>query len=64
MLLPACLAPSYNNGTTRLGMMASSGGLGSRYWGEVIEVLRSIIPVYDKVNRVISFGKDGEYRLR
>ena len=44
--------------------MASSGGLGSRYWGEVIEVLRSIIPVYDKVNRVISFGKDGEYRLR
>lgn len=39
-------------------------GLGSRYWGEVIEVLRSIIPVYDKVNRVISLGKDGEYRLR
>jgi demethylmenaquinone methyltransferase/2-methoxy-6-polyprenyl-1,4-benzoquinol methylase len=38
-------------------------GLGSRYWGEVIEVLRSIIPVYDKVNRVISLGKDGEYRL-
>ncbi|MEW6605012.1 MAG: class I SAM-dependent methyltransferase [Thermoproteota archaeon] len=39
-------------------------GLGSRYWGEVIEVLRSIIPVYDKVNRVISLGKDEEYRLR
>ena len=38
-------------------------GLGSRYWGEVIEVLRSIIPVYDKVNRVISLGKDEEYRL-
>jgi demethylmenaquinone methyltransferase/2-methoxy-6-polyprenyl-1,4-benzoquinol methylase len=39
-------------------------GLGSRYWAEVIEVLRTIIPVYDKVNRVISFGKDEEYRLR
>jgi len=39
-------------------------GLGSRYWGEVIEVLRSIIPVYDKVNRVISLGKDEEYRQR
>ncbi len=39
-------------------------GLGSRYWAEVIEVLRAIIPVYDKVNRVISFGKDEEYRLR
>jgi demethylmenaquinone methyltransferase/2-methoxy-6-polyprenyl-1,4-benzoquinol methylase len=38
-------------------------GLGSHYWGEVIEVLRSIIPVYDKVNRVISLGKDEEYRL-
>ncbi len=38
-------------------------GLGSRYWGEVIEVLRAIIPVYDKVNRVISLGKDEEYRL-
>ena len=38
-------------------------GLGSRYWDEVIEVLRSIIPVYDKVNRVISLGKDEEYRL-
>jgi len=39
-------------------------GLGSRYWTEVIEVLRAIIPVYDRVNRVISFGKDDEYRLR
>jgi demethylmenaquinone methyltransferase/2-methoxy-6-polyprenyl-1,4-benzoquinol methylase len=38
-------------------------GLGNRYWGEVIEVLRSIIPVYDRVNRVISLGKDEEYRL-
>ena len=39
-------------------------GLGSRYWPEVIEVLRAVIPVYDKVNRVISLGKDEEYRLR
>ena len=38
-------------------------GLGSRYWTEVIEVLRAIIPVYDRVNRVISLGKDDEYRL-
>jgi demethylmenaquinone methyltransferase / 2-methoxy-6-polyprenyl-1,4-benzoquinol methylase len=38
-------------------------GLGSRYWSEVIEVLRAVIPVYDKVNRVISLGKDEEYRL-
>lgn len=38
-------------------------GLGSRYWDEVIEVLRSIIPVYDRVNKVISLGKDEEYRL-
>ena len=37
-------------------------GLGSRYWPEVIEVLRTIVPVYDKVNRVISLGKDEEYR--
>jgi demethylmenaquinone methyltransferase / 2-methoxy-6-polyprenyl-1,4-benzoquinol methylase len=39
-------------------------GLGSHYWGEVIEVLRSIIPVYDRVNRVISLGKDEEYRVQ
>jgi demethylmenaquinone methyltransferase/2-methoxy-6-polyprenyl-1,4-benzoquinol methylase len=38
-------------------------GLGSRYWGEVIEILRAVIPVYDRVNRVISLGKDEEYRL-
>ncbi len=39
-------------------------GLGRRYWGEVIEVLRTIVPVYDRVNRVISLGKDEEYRQR
>ena len=38
-------------------------GLGS-YWGEVIEVLREIIPIYDKVNSRISFGKDVEHRNR
>ncbi|HSG74004.1 MAG TPA: methyltransferase domain-containing protein, partial [Nitrosopumilaceae archaeon] len=38
-------------------------GLGS-YWGEVIDVLRDIIPVYDKVNSYISLGKDKEHRIR
>jgi len=38
-------------------------GLGS-YWGEVIEVLRQIIPIYDKVNSYISLGKDKEHRIR
>ena len=44
--------------------MTEAGGLGSRYWGEVIEVLRSVIPVYDKVNRAISLGKDEQFRSR
>lgn len=39
-------------------------GLGSIYWEEVITVLRDIIPVYDKVNRIISLGKDAEHRRR
>ena len=38
-------------------------GLGS-YWGEVLDVLRDIIPVYDKVNSYISLGKDKEHRIR
>ncbi len=38
-------------------------GLGS-YWGEVLEILREIIPVYDKVNHYISLGKDSEHRNR
>jgi len=38
-------------------------GLGS-YWGEVIDVLKEIIPVYDKVNSYISLGKDIEHRNR
>ena len=36
-------------------------GLGS-YWAEVIDVLKDIIPVYDKVNSFISLGKDTEHR--
>lgn len=39
-------------------------GLGSSYWSEVIAVLRDIIPVYDKVNRIISLNKDAEHRRR
>ena len=38
-------------------------GLGS-YWGEVLEILREIIHVYDKVNHYISLGKDSEHRNR
>jgi len=38
-------------------------GLGG-YWGEVLDVLREIIPVYDKVNSYISLGKDVEHRNR
>ena len=37
-------------------------GLGALYWKQVISTLRDIIPVYDKVNRVISLGKDELYR--
>ena len=38
-------------------------GLGS-YWGEVLDVLQEIIPVYDKVNSYISLGKDSKHRSR
>ena len=38
-------------------------GLGG-YWGEVIDVLKEIIPVYDKVNSCISLGKDVQHRNR
>lgn len=47
-----------------LASLSDTGGLGGRYWSEVIDVLRSIIPVYDKVNRAISLGKDEQYRQR
>lgn len=46
-----------------LAVLAEGGGLGGRYWSEVMDVLRSIIPVYDKVNRVISLGKDEQFRI-
>jgi demethylmenaquinone methyltransferase/2-methoxy-6-polyprenyl-1,4-benzoquinol methylase len=39
-------------------------GLGNHYWTEVMEVLRAVIPIYDKVNKVISLGKDEKYRLK
>jgi demethylmenaquinone methyltransferase/2-methoxy-6-polyprenyl-1,4-benzoquinol methylase len=39
-----------------------SEGLGRLYWNEVIDVLRNIIPVYNKVNSAISLGKDITYR--
>lgn len=38
-------------------------GLGG-YWNEVLDVLRDIIPVYDKVNSYISLRKDKEHRIR
>ena len=38
-------------------------GLGS-YWPEVLDTLKEIIPVYDKVNSYISLGKDSEHRNR
>lgn len=60
-----------NSGNSRMepaeaegGAATARRGLGSRYWPEVIEVLRAIVPVYDRVNRVISLGKDEEYRRR
>ncbi len=39
-------------------------GLGADYWKKVIEVLALIIHDYDKVNRVISFGRDNEFRIK
>ena len=42
---------------------AQGPGLGS-YWGEVMQVLGEIIPVYDKVNSVISLGRDSRHRVR
>lgn len=37
-------------------------GLGKTYWPEIISTLRSIIPIYNRVNRVISLGRDADYR--
>ena len=36
--------------------------MGKSYWREVIDVLKNIIPVYDRVNSVISLGKDNDFR--
>ena len=36
-------------------------GLGKSYWREVIDVLKNIITVYDRVNSVISLGKDNDF---
>lgn len=41
--------------------MADSLGLGGQ-WGTVIKVLEEIIPVYDKVNSIISLGRDAKHR--
>ena len=38
-------------------------GLGG-YWAQVLDVLKDIIPVYDRVNSLISLGKAEEYRRR
>ena len=37
-------------------------GLGHIYWKEVIDILRNLIPVYNRVNRAISLGQDVKYR--
>ena len=42
-------------------MDQKTGGLNEE-WDKVIDVLSQIIPVYDRVNRFISFGKDLVYR--
>jgi demethylmenaquinone methyltransferase / 2-methoxy-6-polyprenyl-1,4-benzoquinol methylase len=44
--------------------MAKLFGLGYHYWREVSEVLHLIIPVYDKVNMAISWGRADEYRRK
>ena len=40
---------------------SSDIGLGS-YWSHVMDVLRDIIPIYDKVNAIISLGRDTKHR--
>lgn len=37
------------------------GGL-EETWGDVLEVLTQVLPVYDKVNKLISLGKDRKLR--
>lgn len=38
-------------------------GLGSN-WGQILDILEEIIPVYDRVNSFISLGKDRQFRER
>ena len=38
-------------------------GLGNK-WNDIIKVLEDIIPVYDRVNSFISFGKDEDLRYK
>lgn len=38
-------------------------GLGSK-WPDVMEVLEEIIPIYDRVNSIISLGRDSKHRAR
>jgi len=58
------LAAPQNKGTEyNIKNISTCVGLGS-YWGEVLDVLEEIIPVYDKVNSYISLGKDSEHRNR
>jgi demethylmenaquinone methyltransferase/2-methoxy-6-polyprenyl-1,4-benzoquinol methylase len=37
-------------------------GLGYVYWKHVLSILRDVIPVYDRVNKIISLGQDNSYR--
>jgi demethylmenaquinone methyltransferase/2-methoxy-6-polyprenyl-1,4-benzoquinol methylase len=37
-------------------------GLGYVYWKHVLSTLRDVIPVYDRVNKIISLGQDNSYR--
>lgn len=41
--------------------MPEDFGLGER-WHKVIDALHAVMPVYDRVNHIISFGKDRVYR--
>ena len=62
--MPNRLAALRNKGTEyNIKIISTCVGLGS-YWGEVLDVLQEIIPVYDKVNSYISLGKDSEHRNR
>ncbi|NWG08715.1 MAG: class I SAM-dependent methyltransferase [Nitrososphaerales archaeon] len=41
--------------------MTESFGLGER-WHEVVEALHKVMPIYDRVNHMMSFGRDSAYR--